>query len=79
MTRKYEDYSVEPDGMLIDGAGREISDFKDILAQRDDLLAALKTIVDGLREGWWGAGSGEMEEGELLQAEAIIKRIEAKS
>lgn len=39
-----------------------------------DLFNSLQTIVRGLREGWWGEGSGEMEEGELQQAEAAIAK-----
>lgn len=41
-----------------------------------DACASLNVFVRGIREGWWGDGSGEMEEGELQEAEAILARFE---
>lgn len=45
-----------------------------LIAQAPSLLAALQTLVRGQREGWWGEGSGEFEEGELQLAEAAIAK-----
>lgn len=44
-----------------------------------DLQRSLEVIVNGLRDGWWGRDSGEMEEGELLQAEAVLQKYDALS
>ena len=38
---------------------------------------SLTAFVSGLRSGWWGRDSGEMEEGELQQAEQWLKDYDA--
>ena len=50
-----------------------------LIAAAPRLLASLQTIVHGLREGWWGQGSGELEEGELQLAEAAIAKALGES
>lgn len=47
----------------------------DYLNALEACAEALETIVHGLSTGWWGEGSGEMEDGELQQAEEGLARL----
>jgi chromosome segregation ATPase len=52
-----------------------IAELRKALEVAREMQDTMTTIVGGLREGWWGEGSGELEEGELQTAEDELDRL----
>lgn len=61
-------------GTIMAREPQDLQPAPDYRAFAAEAVEVLKVFVSGQREGWWGTGSGEMEEGELQLAEDLIAR-----